>query len=319
MKRATKRWSPIVLPSGWVTSPQYIYVRGRQLEGTYPGLPSTGVWISSGLRVAKGWGNIEEADWPYDGTAEQWPPNEPPGIDQKAKKFRISAYERARSVEDCLYFLVSKLEVTAAFQIDNSWYKAQNGVIPLPGGKSVTASHTVLLCGYDKNAKRFKFLNSWGDRWGDSGYGYLPFEYFSSRFLEGWVILSTFKKRPTIPSGLVLRTWAIKDPLGGVFHGIEIWDITNDEILGWAFAVERDSFLDVEEIFVRPKWRRRGHASQLISELKLLVNRLNHKPRAWIPHSDYGTDNIPAVRAVLKQLSLGVIRSSVRWAAAVGR
>jgi GNAT superfamily N-acetyltransferase len=309
-----------MIPNNWESSRTYLYVRSRQLEGTYPGSHSTGVWISTVMRVGKGWGIVEEKDWPYSGKAEHWPPAEPPGMDQKAKAFRFLAYERARSVEDCLCFLAAEIPAVVAFEIDDSWYKSQNGVIPLPIGLPVTASHAVLLIGYDREVKRFKFLNSWGAKWGDSGFGYLPFDYFSSRFLEGWAILSPcMMPLPIIPGGIELRTWGIDDPLGGIFHGIEILDVANNEIIGWAFAVMRGSFLDVEEIFVRPKWRRSGYASQLTSKLKLLANQLDRKLRAWIPHSDYGRENIPAVRAILKQLNLGVIRSSVRWAAAVGR
>ena len=102
---------------------------------------------------------------------------------------------------------------------------------------------------------------------------------------------------------------------------MEIFDGTADEIIGWAFAVERQTlaFLDIEELFVRPDWRRHGYASQLTSELMRLAERRGRKLRAWIPHSDYGTQNIASVRAIMRKLRLGVIRSSVRWAAAVAR
>ena len=118
-----------------------------------------------------------------------------------------------------------------------------------------------------------------------------------------------------------LKTWGIDDPHGGILHGIEIFDSAADEVIGWAFAVERQelAFLDLEELFVRPNWRRRGYASRLASELLQLADCRGHKLRAWIPHSDYGTENIAAVRAVMKKLDLGVIRSSVRWAAAAAR
>lgn len=251
-----------ILPKGRVTSSVYIYVRSRQLEGTYPGLYSTGVWISSALRVSKGWGTVEETDWHYDAHAEHWPPIEPLGIDEKAKAFRILAYERARSVKDCLHLLSVKKPVCVALEIDNSWHKPPDGVIPLPAGRTVTGSHAILLIGYDKNANMFTFRNSWGSGWGDSGYGYLPFEYFSSRLLEAWTIPASYMPSlPVIGNGNNLRTWGIDDLLGGILHGIEIFDSNADELIGWAFAVERESFLDVEELFVRPAWRRRRHAS----------------------------------------------------------
>jgi len=75
----------------------YSYVRSRQLEGTYPGCPKTGTWPVTAFRVAKGWGVPSEQDWPYDGSAEHWPPGEPPGMDARAKLRRMAAYLRVRS------------------------------------------------------------------------------------------------------------------------------------------------------------------------------------------------------------------------------
>lgn len=44
----------------------------------------------------------------------------------------------------------------------------------------LTAGHAVLLVGYDDRAGglgAFIFRNSWGDQWGESGYGTLPYRY----------------------------------------------------------------------------------------------------------------------------------------------
>jgi GNAT superfamily N-acetyltransferase len=301
-------------------SRQYNYVRSRQLEGTYPGDPKTGAWGSTSLRVGKGWGWPLESEWPYDGDAAHWPPVEPPDMDIKAKANRILAYERARTIDECRTLLAAEIPITAAFEIDESWSHPKEGVIPAPATQTISGSHAILLCGYNDNEQRFIFANSWGVGWGDKGFGYLPYDYFPKRFLEAWSII--VPKMPPIPtgsSGVEWRTWGIHDPLGGLLHGIEVVDLSADELIGWGFAVERDAFLDIEELFVRPKWRNQGYASRMATEFIKLSTRLGRHLRAWIPHSDCNKRNLSALKAVLRHLGLSVQSSPERWAGAIGR
>src|SRR5580700_9540106 len=82
-------------------SVMYNFVRSRQLEGTFPGDHSTGVWPITSLRISRGWGCPPEEAWPYKGRAEDWPPIEPPDIDRVARNFRIDIYQRVRTLLEC--------------------------------------------------------------------------------------------------------------------------------------------------------------------------------------------------------------------------
>ncbi len=46
---------------------------------------------------------------------------------------------------------------------------------PLQG--RIIGGHAVLVCGYDRRRRRFQFRNSWGQMWGDGGYGEFDYEY----------------------------------------------------------------------------------------------------------------------------------------------
>jgi GNAT superfamily N-acetyltransferase len=154
---------------------------------------------------------------------------------------------------------------------------------------------------------------------GDTGRGYLPYSYFSKRFLEGWTIISfDTRSSPKKKGGIELRHWGIEDLLGNILHGREIVDSNEDEIFAWGFAIEGKAFLEIEELFVRPNWRRCGYATQLTGEFSQLSARLAKKLRAWIPHPDAEKSNQQALNAVLSQLGLSCRPSPVRWAAAVG-
>lgn len=44
-----------------------------------------------------------------------------------------------------------------------------------PVRAGVWGNHFVALVGYDDNTQRLKFVNSWGDRWGEDGFGYIDY------------------------------------------------------------------------------------------------------------------------------------------------
>src|SRR4051794_13044688 len=92
----------------------YRWLRSRQLEGTFPGSCSKGCWITSALRIDRGWGRPTEREWPY---STSWPPVEPPGMDDSAKRHGILAYQRIRSVDECRKALEKLAPVQVALDI----------------------------------------------------------------------------------------------------------------------------------------------------------------------------------------------------------
>lgn len=293
----------------------YNYVRSLQLEGTFNINPPPGVWGSTALRVHKGWGGVDTSEWP--GADKQWPPVEPPDLDTRAKANRILAYHRVSTVDECRMALASESPVFAAFSIDDSWYAAPKGVIAVPSGQAIVGSHAVCLAGYSDTQRHFIIRNSWGTGWGDEGYGYLPYDYFLERFLEGWLMIDR-PPQQMYTGGIHSLAWGVLNPLNCVLHGLEVYDGSVDEMIAWSFAIERAGFLDIEELFVRPNWRMHGYARQLAVDLVELASRLGKGLRTWIPHSDAGMSNRPALHAVLRHLGLSLQPCPERWAAALG-
>lgn len=67
---------------------------------------------------------------------------------------------------------------------NNYLWQGKNGIIQLPDNPSqMTWLHAVYFTGYDDNKKYFEFVNSWGDTWGDKGFGYLPYEYVTKGYV----------------------------------------------------------------------------------------------------------------------------------------
>jgi hypothetical protein len=271
------------------------------------------------MRICKGWGSLDELLWPYDGEASHWPPIEPNGIDLKAKEHRILAYQRISTVDECRIVLASEHLVVVGFNIDDSWFSAIEGIIPQPDKQPIVGAHAVCLVGYDDNKQTFIILNSWGVSWGDAGYGYLPYSYFQNRFLEGWSLIN-IDNRSLLENatGIKILTYGIKDLFNRTLHCVEIFDSIKDEMIAWSFAIENKTFLDIEELFVRPNWRKKGYAIQIVNELTKLSAGLEKKLYAWIPHPDGESSNQHALIATFRHLGLTLKSSPEQWAFKIG-
>jgi GNAT superfamily N-acetyltransferase len=294
----------------------YLYVRARQLEGDYPGDSETGTYAIACLRILKGWGAPSELEWPYPNRGDAWPPKEPEGIDAKAKANRILYYRRVRNLDDCKVCLASEQPIMVAVDFTDQWYTANNGEIEMPlTGTPIVASNSVILTGYNDATRRFGFANSWGQEWGMNGHGTLPYAYIEIHCSDAWVFYGSNNDRPPpTGAGVSVVQWGDIDPRGNVNHAVEIVDNTNDEIKGWAFCVERDGFLDIEELFVKPDHRGNRLGRLLANELQRLSSTLNLPVRAWIPHGDGWQGSYTTMKNTLAHLNLTIGVSGVRWA-----
>jgi len=312
---------------------QYNFVRSRQLEGTYPGDQSVGTWGISYNRTLFGWGRIEADRWEVGSTTEDFNTPEPPGLDQIAKHNRIPFYQRIRSASDASAALVQHrallypereaseprnllLALSVGFEITQEFVDSPLGVIdPPPIDSPIVGAHAVGLLWDMVDRKRFAFDNSWGPDWGTCGRGSMSYEFFDDAVVEAWC----FDVRPAqllqSESGVKKYEWAVPTLVGDDFRGFEYYDNDTDERIGWAFAALRDNFFDVEELFVRPQYRRKGYGGKLAAQLSRTAAQLGLPLRVWIPFADSYPDNRPALTAILKTLNLAPRRSGVRWAA----
>lgn len=162
-------------------------------------LPNT---TSLRLMVAL-FGSPPEKYWQYDISKFD---DEPPAFCysfasnfQALKYFRLdyakmSEKEILASIKETL---TRKLPCMFGFSVYESINNSANGKIPFPKPKEKTlGGHAVCAVGYDDTMKigstvgAFVIRNSWGTAWGDSGYGYLPYEYvLQGVALDWWCLL----------------------------------------------------------------------------------------------------------------------------------
>ncbi len=300
------------MQDGIVFSPQFLFVRGRQLEGTYPGDRWTGSWPVTAMRVIRGWGMVPEERWPYDTSV--WPPIEPPGLDAIAKDYRLNMYyRRTRTIDDCKRVLLN-MPVAAVLQLTDEWYGAPQGRITSPQRSLLGTSHTVLLLGYDDARGEFIFQNSWGAAWGDHGYGYIAYDVFRATCIECWTQqFAGDKVWGESKSGVSVRSWGLREITGAKVHGCEIVG-PGEERRAWSYALERDGALEVEELFVMPQFRRRGYGAYLLRVMESVAVERQSSMKLWVSHADSTPDNLLVVRELTHRVGLKVWPSQERWA-----
>lgn len=99
-----------------------------------------------------------------------------------------SPAERSTLINSLKVNLDAGLPIIAGFVCYSNIWNAAQGVIPKSNGQ-IIGGHAILIVGYDDSKQLFKFKNSWGESWGDRGYGYLPYEYyFQGDMFDLWSI-----------------------------------------------------------------------------------------------------------------------------------
>ena len=143
----------------------------------------SGAYLRSAAASLAKFGASPEPLCPYDGSYNDKPPAqayESAAENQALSYARIKEYEnedkKEQTLQACRLSLAEGKPFTGGFICFENIWSGKRGYIPLPEGKQV-GGHAVLFVGYNDETKCFKFKNSWGEAWGDQGYGYLPYNF----------------------------------------------------------------------------------------------------------------------------------------------
>jgi hypothetical protein len=169
-------------------SPDFIYNECKNLDGS----PTTeGTYPRVAMQVLQKVGAARKGYY-NDLTSNNNRPTPSSNAYQDALGYKIGSYARIQTLDEIKHALVIQGPVLLAVFVTQSFVDAPGGVIPNPSG-TILGGHAICCDGYDDDKQQLRFVNSWGENWGDAGYGYIPYSVLNFatdlgiRFLsEAW-------------------------------------------------------------------------------------------------------------------------------------
>lgn len=170
----------------------YLYWHERELEGHVK--EDSGAYIRDGMKVLQQFGVCPERDYPY--RIEHFTDQPTSQAEKDAAAYRIKEYHRVTELDAMKAALAEAMPVVIGLLLYESFESeevARTGKVPYPrkSKENVLGGHAMLAVGYKDLARGNGYVivrNSWGERWGDKGYCYIPYQMFrdTSIVMDMW-------------------------------------------------------------------------------------------------------------------------------------
>jgi len=181
----------------------FLYYNERELDGTVNS--DEGSTLSSGIKALEKFGVCSEKLWPYNPL--KW--NVKPiaqCYSEATNREVICSSQVEQNIESMKACLASGEPIALGIQVYESFESDETektGVVPMPKtAEQCYGGHAVTCVGYDDARKLFIMRNSWGPKWGDKGYFYLPYAYLTDQNLTSdlWIITKITDPSTSCPS-----------------------------------------------------------------------------------------------------------------------
>lgn len=163
----------VVKDEDFIFSPRWIYEQIKQPQG--------GAYIRDAMKLLQSTGVPPEDCNPY---IPQVPTKKCSQATTLALPNRIKGYARLSTIDEMKKSLSENGPFVIALNVTDGWDNPARGAV-LGSGK-VQGGHAILVVGYDDLSKYLKFKNSWGEEWGDQGYGYISYSDVEKTLMDAW-------------------------------------------------------------------------------------------------------------------------------------
>lgn len=168
----------------------FLYYNERILQNSIN--TDSGAKLEDGINAILIYGLCDENEWIYDITKFKI---QPPiicyinGIKNKNIKY-LCLDNTIENIKKCL---IDKTPVYIGIAIYESFEDISvynTGIIKMPDpNEKYLGGHAVVICGFNDDKNIFICKNSWGNKWGDNGYFYIPYEYIINEYLASDIYL----------------------------------------------------------------------------------------------------------------------------------
>lgn len=167
-------------------SPRFAYEESKRISGSKEG---SSMKATAQALITKG--ICEDSFWPYI-ALDTHPPKL--GAYENAMRFRVEAkYVRITKESQLKSALNQYGPVFIGVSVYKNWYRNKEGHIPNPTFwekmQGVLGGHAITIVGYSDNTQEYCFINSWGDTWGDKGFGYITYAHMKSILMDGYALV----------------------------------------------------------------------------------------------------------------------------------
>jgi C1A family cysteine protease len=134
-------------------------------------------------------GQCLEALYPYAELREApTMPSSAAAADAKTRLVAAHTIKVAPGIDDVRTAVASGVAAVLGIEYyESSRVVGARGVIPIPSSAEPgLGGHAVLVAGYDDDRRQLLVRNSWGEAWGESGYGWLPYDYPALDLIQLW-------------------------------------------------------------------------------------------------------------------------------------
>ncbi len=168
-----------------IFSPAFVYnqVKSRGCED--------GSSISSALELMKQTGVASLAQFPYDAYSCSRLPNSE--LVSDAARFRIDGWQKVdiNTLDDIKSQIYAGNPVIFGMEAPDSFEKLGKHQIYDDRVSTANGGHAMVLVGYDESKQAFKLINSWGEKWGDDGFGWISYRALQARIRNAYVMQLT--------------------------------------------------------------------------------------------------------------------------------
>jgi C1A family cysteine protease len=100
----------------------------------------------------------------------------------EAANYKIKSYKQVLGTDQtAIKTLLSQGHpLPFAFTVDANFYTAGPGYIWNSYSSTIYGPHAITLCGYDDSKHAYRAVNHWGATWGDAGYIWIDYSFFTS-------------------------------------------------------------------------------------------------------------------------------------------